>query len=112
MSEEPLAEEIERLEERIEDLREARERSRRLTLVGQGCVVLGLVALLCILTGFVDFTPVRVIVAIALSIGGTVLMGSSNGSTAELARQLRQAERERIAAIDELNLVEVDPDDD
>jgi hypothetical protein len=47
------------------------------------------------------------IVALALAIGGVVLMGSSRSSTEELERSLKQAEAERIAAIDALDLVQV-----
>jgi len=45
--------------------------------------------------------------ALALAIGGIVLMGSSRSSTEELERWLRRAEAERIAAIDALDLVQV-----
>jgi hypothetical protein len=55
----------------------------------------------------VDYSPTRVIVAFALAIGGMVLMGSSRSSTEELERALRQAEAERVAAIDALELVQV-----
>jgi hypothetical protein len=48
-----------------------------------------------------------VIVAFALAIGGMVLMGSSRSSTEELERALKQAEAERVAAIDALELVQV-----
>ena len=44
---------------------------------------------------------------LALAIGGIVLMGSSRSSTEELERALKQAEVERIAAIDALNLIQV-----
>ena len=53
------------------------------------------------------YTPARMIVALALAIGGMVLMGSSRSSTEELERSLKQAEAERMAAIDALDLVQV-----
>ena len=36
--------------------------------------------------GVVDYTPTRMIAALALAIGGIVLMGSSRSSTEELER--------------------------
>jgi HAMP domain-containing protein len=99
--------EIERLELRIEELRDAIERSRRLRLAGRASAVIGPALLFGFALGLVNYTPARMIVALALAIGGIVLMGSSRSSTEELERALRQAEAERIAAIDALNLVDV-----
>ena len=89
-----LMEEIERLEIRIEELREAIGRSRRLMLAGRAAAVVGPALLVCIMLGALDFTPVRMIVAFALAIGGIVLSGSSRASTEQLERSLR-ADRER-----------------
>ena len=99
--------EIERLELRIEELREAIERSRRWRLAGRASAVAGPALLAGFALGLVAYTPTRMIVALALAIGGVVLMGSSRSSTEELERALRQAEAERIAAIDALDLVQV-----
>jgi len=100
-------EEIERLELRIEKLSEAIERSRRLRLAGRALVVIGPMLLAGIALGLVNDSPTRMIAALALAIGGVVLMGSSRSSTEELERSLKQAETERIAAIDALNLTAV-----
>ena len=100
-------EEIERLELRIEKLSEAIERSRRLRLAGRALVVIGPMLLAGFALGLVNDSPTRVIAALALAIGGVVLMGSSRSSTEELERSLKQAETERIAAIDALNLTAV-----
>jgi hypothetical protein len=102
-----MMEEIERLELRIEELREAIDRSRRLRLVGRASAVIGPALLAGFALGLVLYTPTRMIVALALAIGGIVLTGSSRSSTEELERALRQAEAERIAAIDALELVQV-----
>jgi hypothetical protein len=99
--------EIERLEMRIEELREAIERSRRLRLVGLASAVIGPALIFGFVFGLVAYSPTHVIVAFALAIGGLVLMGSSRSSTEELERALKQTEAERIAAIDALNLVQV-----
>ena len=99
--------EIERLELRIEELREAIERSRRLRLAGRASTVIGPALLAGFALGLVAYTPTRMIVALALAIGGVVLTGSSRSSTEELERFLKQAEAERMAAIDALDLVQV-----
>ena len=99
--------EIERLEIQTEELREAIARSRRLRLVGLASAVIGPALIVAFILGFVDYTPARVLVAFALAIGGMVLMGSSRSSTEELERGLKQAEAERMAAIDALELVQV-----
>jgi hypothetical protein len=99
--------EIERLEIRIEELGERIARSRRLRLVGLASAVIGPALIVAFVLGLVDYTPARVLVAFALAIGGMVLMGSSRSSTEELERALKQAEAERMAAIDALELVQV-----
>jgi predicted benzoate:H+ symporter BenE len=99
--------EIERLEFRIDELRDAIERSRRWRFAGRASAVLGPVLLAALMLGVMDYTPERVIAALALAIGGMVLMGSSRSSTEELERALKQAEAERMAAIDALDLVQV-----
>jgi hypothetical protein len=99
--------EIERLEIRIEELRERIARSRRLRLVGLASAVIGPALIVAFILGLVDYTPARVLVAFALAIGGMVLMGSSRSSTEELERALKQAEAERMGAIDALELIQV-----
>jgi hypothetical protein len=100
-------EQIEQLEIRIEELREAIERSRRLMLAGRACAVIGPAMLVCVMLGLLNFTPVRMIVGIALAIGGVVLMGSSRASTEQLMLSLKRTEGERSAAIDALQLVQL-----
>ena len=100
--------EIERLEIRIEALREAIGRSRRLRRVGLACALIGPALIVGFVLGLVDDSPTRVIVAFALAIGGMVLMGSSRSSTEELEGAMKQADAARMAAIDALHLVPVD----
>lgn len=69
--------------------------------------------LVCFMLGLMNFTSVRMIVGIALAIGGVVLMGSSKASTEQLQLSLQRTERERNAAVDALDLVQPgDPADD
>ena len=98
--------EIERLELQIEDLSAAIERSRRFALAGRASVVAGPALLVAVLIGLVGFTPARVVIALALAIGGMVLSGSSRATTDELRRILARVEAARNAAIDGLELVD------
>jgi hypothetical protein len=100
-------ENIEQLESRIEELRDAIRRSRRLLMAGRACAILGPVLLGCLMLGVLEFTPVRMIAGITLGVGGMVLTGSSMSSTDQLERALIRAEQERTAAIDALQLVQV-----
>jgi hypothetical protein len=97
---------IEQLEVRIEELRDAIDRSRRLMLAGRACAVVGSALFVCALFGLVSITPFGTIIGIALFMGGLVLMGSSKASTDELELSLRQTEEERSAAIDALELLQ------
>src|ERR1700722_16257387 len=98
--------EIERLEHRIEGLREAIARSRRLRLVGLASAGGGPGLIAGFVLGLVDYSPTRGIVPFALAIGGMVLMGSSRSSTEELQSAMKRVEAGRTAAIDALDLVQ------
>jgi hypothetical protein len=98
---------IEQLEIRIEELREAIQRSRRFMMAGRTCAIIGPALLSCFVLGLLEFTPVRMVVGIALAIGGVVLMGSSRSSTEQLELALKRTEGERSAAIDALKLVQL-----
>lgn len=100
------AEHIERLETRIDDLREAIRRSRRLVLVGRACAFVGVALFVGLALGLATVTPARMIVGIIVALGGLVLMGSSVGSTKQFELSLKRAEDERNAAIDALAFVE------
>ena len=101
------AEQIERLEAEIDELREAIQRSRRLVTAGRACAFAGPALLVCLTLGLATFTPVRMIVGITLALGGLVLMGSSVGSTKQLELSLKRTEEERNAAIDALELIQL-----
>ena len=101
------AEQIERFETQIDELRDAIRRSRRLVLVGRACAIAGAALLVALIVGLAFFTPVWMIVGISLGLGGLVLMGSSVGSTKQFELSLKQTEDERNAAIDALKLVQL-----
>jgi hypothetical protein len=101
------AEQIERLEAEIDELREAIRRSRRLEVAGRACAFAGAALIICLVLGLVTVMPVRMIAGIVVGIGGLVLMGSSVGSTRQLELSLKQTEDERNAAIDALEFVDL-----
>jgi len=106
-SEPTPADEIERLEAEIDELRDSIQRSRRLVMVGRLCAFAGAALLIALILGLALFTPMRMIIGISLGLGGLVLMGSSVGSTKQFEHSLKQAEDERNAAIDALKLVQL-----
>ena len=101
------ADEIERLEAEIDELREAIQRSRKLVLAGRAGALAGAALLIGLMLGLATLTPLRLILGIAVGLGGLVLMGSSVGSTRQLELSLKRREDERNAAIDALEFVEV-----
>jgi fatty acid desaturase len=101
------AEQIERIEAAIEELREAIRRSRRLVLVGRACAFAGAALFICAVIGLAPALPVWMIAGVAMGIGGLVLMGSSVGSTKQLELSLKRAETARNAAIDALEFVDL-----
>jgi len=101
------AEQIERLEAQIDELREAIRRSRKLVVAGRACAFAGPALLICLVLGLATVTPIRMIVGIAVGLGGLVLMGSSVGSTKQLELSLKQTEDARNAAIDALEFVDL-----
>ena len=101
------AEQIERLEARIDELREVIGRSRRLVVAGRACAFAGAALLICLVLGLATVTPVRMIVGIAVGLGGLVLMGSSVGSANQLEVFLKKTQDERNAAIDALEFVDL-----
>ena len=100
------AEQIERLEAQIDELREAIRRSLRLVVIGRACAFAGAALLICLLLGLTTVTPVQMIVGTAVGLGGLVLMGSSVSSTKQLEVSLKQTEDERNSAIDALEFVD------
>jgi hypothetical protein len=101
-------EQIEQLELRIADLQEAIQRSRSLMLVGRACAILGPSLLLGFFLGLLRFTPIGMVIGVALSVGGLILMGSSKSTAVELELTLKETEKQRNAEIEDLQLVSLD----
>jgi outer membrane murein-binding lipoprotein Lpp len=99
-----LPNEISRLEARIEELADALSRCRKFKLASQAAVAGGGLWLAAAITGFIDFDPVAMMIAIAAVIGGTVMYGSNTATVQEVEAEMREAEGKRAALIGALDL--------
>jgi len=105
-SEGPQAE-IERLEERIEQLAARIENCRRVMLVARVAVALGGLLAAALLTGLLHAAPALLILAIAAVLGGIVLLGSNSSTASEAREQMEEAELQRDEWIGALQLREL-----
>jgi hypothetical protein len=107
LSDEERHREIERLEEKIEELAGRQESCRKFILAARVAIIAGAVALVALLFGLIRFDPTVMVGAVAALLGGIVVYGS-NGSTAkETAVELAKAEIDRATLIDGIALREV-----
>jgi hypothetical protein len=91
--------EIDRLEEKIEQLAEKLENCRKFVLASRIAIAAGGVLLLAIALGAIQLDLTMLSAAFAAVIGG-IVVGGSNGSTArQTAAELMTAERDRAAMI-------------
>jgi hypothetical protein len=99
-----LREEIVLLEAQIEVLADKIESCRKFILAARLAVVGGGVLLVAILLGAIDFDPRALLAACAGVLGGIVVWGSNASTAKEAAAQLAQAEVQRTALIERLDL--------
>ncbi|GGH10631.1 hypothetical protein GCM10007036_07270 [Alsobacter metallidurans] len=99
--------EIVRLEEQIEALGEAVERSRKLITLSRAAAVLGAVSLVVVATGVAALNSSVTLFGIATLLGGMVLAGSSRSTLDEHVEALEKARQARDALIDEVAPVSV-----
>jgi hypothetical protein len=98
---------IAQLEQEIENLNEAAERSRRIIILARGAMALGAGWLVA---GFLSILPLdatAIVFSSALLIGGIVFSGSSGSSLEETKEEIRKAEETRGALIDAIDPAEV-----
>ncbi len=95
---------ITRIEERIEDLRLAIERCRKLSLAAKVAIGAGSVWLLLTFLWLVPFVPFMLFAAIAAVIGGIVLLGSNSTTWQQTEDALRASEAMRAEWIGQLDL--------
>lgn len=98
-----LRDDIVLLEERIETLRQARERCRKISLVAKIALYVSAMWLILTLTTLMPFAAAPFFAALAAAIGGTVLIGSNKTTWEQTEEELRKAEAMRdqfIGSID------------
>ena len=100
------------IEERIEALTEARQRTRKAIALARASTWIGAALLAFVLGGLILSNRLETGVAsFSLWIGGIVFGGSSRATSQQLARQIAALEDERRAAIDALDMAFVGTSD-
>ena len=107
MDEDDPREEISRLEARIEELAGTIENCRKIIAASKAAIVLGAALLVAIIVGVIGFDPMIFMAAIAALLGGIVLLGSNNSTAAQKTAELRAAEAQRAALINQIDLTVV-----
>lgn len=94
---------IAQLEQEIETLNDAAERSRRIIVLARGAMALGAGWLAAGLFGILPLDATAIVFSSAGLIGGIVFSGSSGSSLEETKGEIRKAEELRGALIDALD---------
>jgi hypothetical protein len=95
---------IARIEERIEELADAAERSRKLVLAGKLAGWAGAALALVTLTGLANLTPTAFVVGLTGCLGGIAMAGSSSSTLDQTLAEIAELERRRREAIDGIGL--------
>jgi hypothetical protein len=101
--------EIVRLEERIEDLAAKIENCRKFILASRIAVAASILVFAGMLFGAIRFDPATLAAAVAALLGGIAVWGSNGSTTKEAVKQLAEADAERSALIEKLDLGDVAP---
>ena len=104
MDDETFPDDITLLEARIEQLAEARERCRKISLAAKIAISIGAAWALLTLTTLLPFFPSTFFGSLAAMIGGTVLLGSNKTTWEETEAALREAEAARALIIGRMEL--------
>jgi hypothetical protein len=96
--------EIVRLEAEIEELAAKIDGCRKFILAGRIAIAGGAIVLVAMLFGAIQPDLTWMAGAMAAILGGIVLFGSNNSTAKEGARELAEAEAERVALIGEIGL--------
>ena len=94
------ADQIARLESRLDELADAMARCRKIRLISQIAIVAGGIWLLAAAIGIIGFDPMGLMAAIAGVIGGTVMYGSNTTTSRQVDAAIEKAEAMRAALIE------------
>jgi hypothetical protein len=95
---------ISQIEERIEELAEAAERSRKLVLAGKLAMWTGGALALVTLAGVMNLPPTAFVVGLTGCLGGIAMAGSSSSTLDQTMAEIAELERRRSQAIDGIGL--------
>ncbi len=98
-----LHDQISQLEADIEDLTEAVERCRKVTLISKVAIAAGGIWLLALTLGAIRFDAGAMIASMALVIGGMVVFGSNMSTSKQTTVAIKAAEARRAELIDKIN---------
>lgn len=104
MDDENPADEISRIEARLEALAELAERCRKVILVSRAAIVGGLALPVLMMLGLFGSSPVAAIGSIALLLGGIVSLGSNVSTLQQTMDDIGAAERLRSDLIGRIDL--------
>jgi hypothetical protein len=102
--EDNAANEISRIETRIEELAEVSERCRRIILASKAAIVGGIAWLLAILLGLFGSDQIAAIGSIAVVLGGIVSLGSNVSTLRQTTAEISAAEAHRSDLISRIDL--------
>ena len=95
---------IEELEARIEALGETIERCGKISLTAKFAVTASTTWIVLVLLTIVPFDPATFIAAMAIAIGGVVLLGSNATTWTQTEAELQRAEAQRASLIERMHL--------
>ena len=81
-----------RLEDEIDELTEVAERCQKAILISKLAIAAGGICLLALMLGVIRFDPMIMIGAIAVVIGGTVILGSNTSTSKQTEAAIKAAE--------------------
>jgi hypothetical protein len=104
MTDGELHDRISHLEARIDALAETIEGCRKIILMSKFAIAAGVVAMLAMLLGAIQFDPAVLSGATAALLGGIVVFGSNTSTAKQAATKIKQAEALRAELIGRLDL--------
>jgi len=99
-----LREQILQVEADLEELTEAVDRCRKITLISKAGIAAGGTLTLATILGAIGFDPTVLIGSIAAVIGGTVVFGSNTSTLKQTTAAIKAAEAHRAQLISRIDL--------